>query len=135
MVDIRDAVPLRRCRVVRATGEIDVFTAAEFAALLNAPSPRPGPSLLVVDLRAVLFMDSSGVHELCAAQARCLGQGGWTRLVYSQRSIHVLLKVMRLGGRFPRYATTLDARMGHPRPVGDGPWPRVLPALRPPCSR
>ncbi|MBQ0855685.1 STAS domain-containing protein (plasmid) [Streptomyces sp. BH-SS-21] len=104
------------------TGEIDLCTAVEFAARMNAPSPSPAAFLLIVDLRGVSFMDSSGVRELSVARTRCLDRGGWTRLVYSQRSIHVLLTALRLTDGFPRYATTLDARMGRSRPVG--PWPR-----------
>ncbi|MGW1214156.1 STAS domain-containing protein [Streptomyces sp. NPDC002499] len=108
--------------MVRPSGEIDLCTATGFATLMNAPSGELVSFLLVVDLRGVSFMDSSGVHELSVARTRCLGHGGWTRVVYSQRSIHVLLTALRLNEHFPRYATTLDARMGRSRPVG--PWPR-----------
>ncbi|MFJ4830354.1 STAS domain-containing protein [Streptomyces sp. NPDC088747] len=119
-------------------GEIDLYTAGEFAALMNPPSPGPASFKLVVDLRAVSFMDSSGVRELCLARTRCLGQGGWTRLVCRRRSVHVLLRAMRLDGEFPPYATIADARVGRARRIGPEPLAGgsgAPSALRPSGSR
>lgn len=117
-MDICDPVSLRQCRVVRADGELDLSTMVAFAALLHGPDLAPKTLLLVVDLRPVSFMDSSGVHGLRSAQTRCKDRGGGTRLVYHQRGIHFLLWAMGLTEQFPRYATTLDARLGRITPAG-----------------
>ncbi|WP_188114386.1 STAS domain-containing protein [Streptomyces apricus] len=137
-IDVHDPVALSRCHVVRAEGEIDVFTATDFALLLNTPSgscayascSSAAPFLLVVDLRAVAFMDCAAIHELCQVRTRRQDEGGQVRLVYGQRSIHILLRALRLTGQFPHYATTFKARMGSFDPTGR--WPRAArPTSRP----
>lgn len=100
--------------VVRFDGELDLVNAASFGARLRVAG-TPGPRI-VVDLRDVTFMDGSPLRELCAAEERVVGLGGWIRVVYRQRSIAMLFHASGLARRFPRYATVEDAQAGRSAP-------------------
>ena len=58
--------------VVEAVGEIDMATAPQLAAALEAVSGRV--TRVVVDLSAVSFLDSSGLNTLVHAQRALLGR-------------------------------------------------------------
>ena len=51
---------------VQVTGELDVDTTPQFEQTLREPSSQ----LVVLDLRELAFMDSSGVHAIVNASAR-----------------------------------------------------------------
>jgi anti-anti-sigma factor len=96
--------------VVRASGELDLVTAWAFGLDLCGELLLGGNGFLVVDLRLVTFMDCSALRELVGARRQSREVGGWLRLVYDQPPIQRLLAATGLAGRFPRYATVLDAR-------------------------
>ncbi|MEV5568134.1 anti-sigma factor antagonist [Streptomyces sp. NPDC052196] len=100
------------CRVVRATGELDILTTPLLSGNLVAAQWGSHIPCLVVDLTDVTFMDCSALGPLCAARARCLDRAGWLRLVYAGRGIGLLLRVTDLADAFPRYATVDAARRG-----------------------
>ncbi|WNI16423.1 STAS domain-containing protein [Actinacidiphila sp. ITFR-21] len=106
-----------RHEVVRLTGELDLDSARWFGPLLRRVGAGPSSPRLVVDLRAVTFMDCIPLRALCEVRARCLAAGGWVRLVYTRPSIGRLLDVTDLGGEFPRYATIGDACRNRPEPT------------------
>jgi anti-anti-sigma factor len=55
----------RRTALVALRGELDLAGVPRFAEVLDALSPRAdGLRHIVVDLRRLTFMDSSGLHEL-----------------------------------------------------------------------
>ena len=100
------------CRVARLEGELDIATAASLHEVLSDPVGELRVASLIVDLSAVTFLDCSSLPALEAAWRRCEERGGWTRLVYRDARIGLLLRVTNLDERFPRYATVLDARNG-----------------------
>lgn len=90
-------------RVVRADGELDLATAGEFGARLH-DAEALGPwysARLIVDLSAVTFIDGSVLPALLGAEERSVREGGWTRIVYTRRSISMLFRVAGLMDRFP----------------------------------
>ncbi|MHA6758225.1 STAS domain-containing protein [Streptacidiphilus sp. PAMC 29251] len=104
------------CRTVSLRGELDLRVGA---ALRSRLAGTPGERHLyrvIVDLTQVTFMDSSPLHVLEHAQDRCADHGGWLRLVYTHRTIALLLRAADAAGRFPRYATIADARSGRTAP-------------------
>ncbi|MFF0088083.1 STAS domain-containing protein [Streptomyces canus] len=65
-------------RLLTLAGEIDDDTGETLRQALDvAATPRPG---LVLDLRQVTFMDSTGINILIAAHQTVTGAGGWLRL-------------------------------------------------------
>jgi anti-sigma B factor antagonist len=73
------AIEDRRVRegvhVVAVTGEIDLFTAPEFKARIH-DAIEDGRDLVVVDLTATTFIDSSSLGVLISAHRRLKGRGG-----------------------------------------------------------
>ncbi|WP_370673265.1 STAS domain-containing protein [Streptomyces sp. DvalAA-14] len=80
-------------------GEIDLFTAPGVSVRLDAATVRPGTEL-VVDLRAVTFMDCSGLSVLCRARERLLRGGGSVRLVVNDSALLRLLRLTELSEVF-----------------------------------
>ncbi|MEU2791814.1 STAS domain-containing protein [Streptomyces sp. NPDC007100] len=97
------------CRIVCPVGELDLAAAPALRDQLRG-NDAALPAFVVADLRRVTFIDSSGLHELKTAHARCEAAGGWLRLVYEHMAIDLLLDLAGLAQRFPRYATVEDAR-------------------------
>jgi stage II sporulation protein AA (anti-sigma F factor antagonist) len=65
-------------RVVTLAGEIDHHTGGALRqALDDCDTPRPR---VVVDMRRVTFMDSSGINIFIAAHRALSEAGGWLRL-------------------------------------------------------
>jgi anti-anti-sigma factor len=79
---------------VELGGELDICRAIELEAELRAVERRR-PRSLVIDLRGLSFIDSSGLARLLAARRRAL-RGGWRlALVHGTGKIERLLE---LGG-------------------------------------
>lgn len=76
------------CVVVRVRGEIDLSTKAVFQRYLNEglQSVTP-PYPLVVDLRAVTFLSSSGLAALLEANRAAAERGTPLRLVATHRVV------------------------------------------------
>ncbi|MFC9930044.1 STAS domain-containing protein [Streptomyces sp. NPDC127190] len=72
-------------RVLTLAGEIDHHTGDTLRQALDASStPRPR---IVVDMRQVTFMDSSGINILIAAHRALSEAGGWLRLAAPGESV------------------------------------------------
>jgi anti-sigma B factor antagonist len=85
--------------VLRVEGEIDLFTAPRFEAFLTA-ALRDHPHL-VVDLRAVGFMDSTGLRALLhARRAIADAGGGICLLVTRDGAVARLLELAGVAGLF-----------------------------------
>ncbi|WP_310719007.1 STAS domain-containing protein [Streptomyces lydicus] len=80
--------------VVELYGEIDVLTAPSVRACLDGLTASARPDL-VVDLRAVSFIDCAGLGLLCRARSRVLERDGRLRLVSGNVR---LLRVMNAAG-------------------------------------
>jgi anti-sigma B factor antagonist len=62
-------------RVIAVTGELDIATAPDLCARLDANRGRGRPRMLV-DLRAVDFCDSTGLRALLGAASEVRAHGG-----------------------------------------------------------
>lgn len=95
--------------VLRVEGEIDLATADRFASGLRSATQSDG--LVVVDLTAVPFMDSSGLKALLAGSSESSGR---LALALSPESpIASLLEMAGVSDRFsihPSPAAAIDAR-------------------------
>jgi anti-sigma B factor antagonist len=79
---------------VRPVGELDLGTVEQFRqALSEAESERTD---LVIDLRGLTFIDSSGLHELIQARQRCEQQGRRLALVRGSAPVQRILTVAKL---------------------------------------
>lgn len=85
----------RDIAVVALEGEIDLSAAPEAERLIAEAEAR-GPAQLVVDLRAVTFMDSSGLRVLLTAHRRAEENGRTFALVRGGESVDRLLEVTGL---------------------------------------
>jgi len=78
-------------RVV-ATGEVDLSTVERLRATITA-AVEPGPSEVVVDLRAVTFLDSTGVGALIDARKQAMTYGSRIRVINPQPVVRRVLEV------------------------------------------
>ncbi len=85
--------------IVSMEGELDIATEAQATADLNRA--MDGAELLVVDLRELGFLDSTGVRVLLAADLRAREMGMRFGLVRGDGMIARLLEVTRIDQRFP----------------------------------
>ncbi|MGW7072887.1 STAS domain-containing protein [Streptomyces sp. NPDC054855] len=79
-------------RVLSLSGEIDHHSGAILQQALNevdAETPR-----VVVDLRRVTFMDSSGINILLAAHHTLTEAGGWLRLAAPNAAVKRTLSIV-----------------------------------------
>ncbi|PSM42502.1 anti-sigma factor antagonist [Streptomyces dioscori] len=97
---------LGRATVVELHGEIDVFTVGKITADLDSATGQPVPHV-IVDLRPVSFMDSSGLHLLNRAHRRARARSGGIQLVSDQPRIRQLLRLTALD-HIPLSATLDD---------------------------
>ena len=83
---------------LRVTGEIDMSTAPSVhEAAVGAIRHHP---TLDIDLSAVTFMDSSGLHMLLATKQLAERRGGHLRLLNPTPSVKRILEVTGVDGMF-----------------------------------
>ncbi len=80
--------------IVRVTGELDLGNAARVGEALAAQAHTP--SSVVIDLREVTFMDSTGVRELLEAKRLTEESGGRLALLAPSRPVQRVLELSRL---------------------------------------
>lgn len=102
------------CALIVAEGELDLLTAPDLELELGAALRNSGPPRLLIDLKAVTFMDISPLRVLCRALAEARRRGGWVRLVYTRPLVAKLLKAARLAEEFPQYLCVEDAVANRP---------------------
>jgi anti-sigma B factor antagonist len=88
----------REIAVVALEGEIDLSAAPE-AERLIADAEASAPARLVIDLREVTFMDSSGLRVLLTAHRRAEEAGRGFALVRGGDAVDRLLEVTGLSER------------------------------------
>ncbi|MFF3641092.1 STAS domain-containing protein [Streptomyces sp. NPDC002564] len=91
-----DHAPARSCHPSHLRGEIDVLTAPELtgALLLTLQPQRPD---LLIDLRPVTFIDTSGLTALALVRHRAVTRGGRARLICTHARTLWMLGHPRLG--------------------------------------
>lgn len=94
--------------VVAASGEIDVFTAPQLDVALTA-AVAGGNGRVVVDLRQVSFLDSTGLGTLVKCLKAATGAGGWLRLVVGSPKIRKIFDITGLDAAMPISDTVEEA--------------------------
>jgi anti-sigma B factor antagonist len=82
-------------RVLGVAGEVDVYSAPTLREQLAALIDESGGGLIVVDLAATTFIDSTGLGVLVAGHNHAAQGGGSVRIVCAQERI---LKLFRITG-------------------------------------
>jgi anti-sigma B factor antagonist len=105
--------------MVTLRGELDAATAYTFDAELRLVEER-GPALVVLDLRELSFMDSTGLARLLAASRRA-SRGRWRLvLVRGPRTIQRVLALTGMAERFDQVADPATALATTRSPAGRG---------------
>jgi anti-anti-sigma factor len=81
--------------VLRVAGEVDIQTSPTLAERLQSVLDQGHPSLLV-DLREVTFLDSTGLSVLIAGLRRCQDAGGELRLVSPRPNVRKVFEITGL---------------------------------------
>jgi anti-sigma B factor antagonist len=92
-----------RATVVTVTGELDLATSPELEAELERTTT--GPDLVILDLRGVSFMDSTGLSLLVKAQRRAQDAQQQLAVVKGGAQVQRLLKLTGVADRL----TLVDA--------------------------
>jgi anti-sigma B factor antagonist len=121
MISLLDPHRIGAHTVVGVTGEIDVATAPALRDTLLALVNRGAPSL-VLDLRGVTFVDSTGIGSLLRIHHRQSLLGGSVHFVADQPAVLRVFDLMQLRRRLhvtPTVAAIEDCcPSGLPSPVG-----------------
>lgn len=104
--------------LVRVQGSLDLAYAYRFDEALRR-AEREGADPLVVDLRAVEFLDSTGISRLLAARRRARRARHRLVLVRGPERVQRLFAIVALQERFEFVATPEEAVGG--RPAGGAP--------------
>lgn len=86
--------------VIKVTGDIDMYSAAEFRQAIKE-ALDPVAKDLIVDLTGVEYMDSSGFGALLGATRITKARGGQIVLVGCNEAITRMLNITRLDLVFP----------------------------------
>lgn len=97
--------------IVRAQGEIDVFTAPGLDAELDGLI-ADGNTHLVIDLSQVAFLDSTGLGVVVKILKHTREAGGWLRLVVTSGRIRKIFEITGLDVVIPIFDTTPEAVAG-----------------------
>lgn len=100
----REGIP-----VVRVLGELDLYNSDRFRDCCTS-AVDAGGSRLVVDLAAIVFMDSSAVGVMVRLSKQLVGDDGWLRVVCGNNArVRKLLDITGLTSRLGAYPTVEDA--------------------------
>jgi anti-sigma B factor antagonist len=89
----------RKTRIAPA-GELDIATAPEFEQAIADATSEPGAEL-VLDLRELTFMDSTGLRALAQTNARADKAGFALSIVRGPRQIERVLEISGLAELLP----------------------------------
>ena len=84
--------------VLALGGELDLGSAAQFEAAIRE-AERGAPIVLVIDLRDLEFMDSTGLNTLLRADLRARSDGRHLLIVRGNRHVQRLFSVAGLDDR------------------------------------
>ena len=92
---------------VSLTGELDLSSALTFEEELRRIEEETHPRVLVLDLRTLKFLDSTGLRLILAAHARALKRGGRLSIVQGSDAVR---RIFRLTGVMERLNVFDDVR-------------------------
>ncbi|MFE2416399.1 STAS domain-containing protein [Streptomyces hokutonensis] len=93
--------------VVALAGEIDHQTAGPLREALDLPAG--GASHVVLDLREVSFMDSSGINIILAVHQTLAQADGWLRLAGTTPAVQRVIQLVGIDGVIDCYPTVQQA--------------------------
>jgi anti-anti-sigma factor len=85
--------------VIVATGELDLSGATVLEAELERLSADPEVGTIVLDLRQLEFMDSSGLRLVVLADMRARDAGRRFALVRGPETVHRVFEITRMSDR------------------------------------
>ncbi|MEU0030892.1 STAS domain-containing protein [Streptomyces sp. NPDC006335] len=94
-------------RILTVAGEIDYDTCETLRQALDVPATPP--PRLVIDMRQVTFMDSTGINLLIAAHQSATDAGGWIRLAAPTSSVIRTIQIVGLDALIDCHATLREA--------------------------
>ncbi|MFJ8114186.1 STAS domain-containing protein [Streptomyces sp. NPDC096132] len=103
-------------------GEIDLLAVPALTAQLDTLTAGPGPDL-VLDLRAVSFIDCAGLGVLCRTLERTRTRHGRLRLVTDSARFRRVLRCTGLAGTFDIHPGWPEVPTAGADPVCAGAWP------------
>ena len=95
--------------IIEVGGEIDVYTAPRLREAI-VTAVEAGHTRLVIDVRKVDFLDSTGLGVLVGALKRVRGDGGSLDIVCTQERILKIFEITGLDKVFGLHATVDEAR-------------------------
>jgi anti-sigma B factor antagonist len=105
-LELQDAVA-GEAHVLRLSGELDLGSAAELEAAIVSICGS-GPRAVSLDLRGLIFIDSSGLHAIISARERCAQLGCDFRLIPGPPAVQRLFELTGMLDELP-FARTADA--------------------------
>jgi anti-sigma B factor antagonist len=104
-----DVTSAPKAQTIVLTGEADLLGAPKIeAALKDASAGEPG--LIVIDLRNLTFIDSSGLQALLTGHAHCRARGHELRIVPGPENVQRLFELTGMNEALPfTDAADLDA--------------------------
>jgi anti-sigma B factor antagonist len=85
--------------VVRPTGELDLSGAAVVESELERLADDPGLATVILDLRGLEFMDSSGLRLVVVADMRAREAGRRFALIRGDETVHRVFEITRMSER------------------------------------
>ena len=85
---------------LQPSGELDIATTPALEEAIAEATSEPGASL-VLDLRALTFMDSTGLRALAQANTRAGDSGIALSIIRGPRQIERVLEISGLGALLP----------------------------------
>jgi anti-sigma B factor antagonist len=92
---VTDAQPVTEPVIVRLPAEIDIANAEDVGEQLHSAF-TPGITLVIADLTATIFCDSSGLRQLVMAHRRAKACHAEVRFAISHREVLGVLEVTEL---------------------------------------
>ena len=86
--------------ILALAGEIDLYTAPRLQSELSSVLPAAGPGMILVDMSAVDFCDSTGMNVLLAAHRLAAERGNELVLAAPRPALRKILEVTGLQSVF-----------------------------------
>jgi len=102
--------------VVAPTGELDLSGAAVLETELDRLAQEPGLGAVVLDLRGLEFMDSSGLRLVVVADMRAREAGRRFALIRGGETVHRVFEITRMSDRLEFVADPGEVAEGVERP-------------------
>jgi anti-anti-sigma factor len=96
--------------VIVATGELDLSGAAVLEAEIERLAAEPELGTVVLDMRGLEFMDSSGLRLVVLADMRAREAGRRFALVRGSETVHRVFEITRMSDRLDFIADPEDVR-------------------------